>query len=405
MRKSIFNVTEIFFCLCLLLVPLPSFAYDLGDYLSINGFLSQGYIHSSDNNIFGESKDGSFQLNEFALTLNSTPMEKLRLSLQLLSRDLGKEGDNDILIDWAMADYRLTDSFGVRLGKVKLPVGLYNQHRDSDFLRPMAFLPQSVYTENKRTMHVGAWGGSIYGNISLGHAGDLDYQAYYGKVDFRDDSGQAVGMESLIKKTSMQQGWGPVTSFDSENEYVTGGSLIYNLPVDGLRLGFSYFTGKSEFDFTAGGFDGKASGNSKDFVVFSLEYTGPNWTFASEYTEFTGDRKVASIDVYDGRSQGGYVQLCYHLHESVAVSVLYDVVYADKDDRDGDRLEASGLPDYFGWRKDFGTAIRWDITDRWMVRAEYHNIDGAGLGLSIYNSPSVPDRYWDYYVLKTSYNF
>jgi len=405
MRKSTLKATLSLMCLCLLLVPVSSDAYDLGDYLSINGFLSQGYIHSSDNNVFGDSKDGSFQLNEFALTLNSTPLERLRLGLQLLSRDLGEEGDNDILIDWAMADYRLIDSFGVRLGKVKLPIGLYNQHRDSDFLRPMAFLPQSVYNEQKRVMLVGAWGGSIYGNFSLGKIGDVDYQAYYGKVDYRNDSGQAIGMENAIKRTSMMNGWGPVSNFDAENEYVTGGSIIYSPPVDGLRLGFSYFTGKTEFDYTAGGIDRKASGNSKDFVVFSLEYSGPNWTFSSEYTEFTGDRKIGTIDLYDGRSQGGYVQFCYHLHESVAVSALYDVIYADKTDRSGDRLEASGLPDYFGWRKDFGVAIRWDITDRWMVRAEYHNIDGAGLGLQIFNTPSVPDRYWDYYVLKTSYNF
>ena len=110
---------------------------------------------------------------------------KLRLSLQLLSRDLGDEGNNEILIDWAMADYRLTDYFGVRLGKVKLPFGLYNQQRDSDFLRPMAFLPQSVYNENKRNLLVGAVGGSIYGSLSFDAIGDFDYQAYYGKVDFR----------------------------------------------------------------------------------------------------------------------------------------------------------------------------------------------------------------------------
>ena len=403
MQKSTKQLTAFILGLFFLFLAQTSHAYELGDYLSINGFLSQGYIKSTGNNIFGESIDGSFQLNEFALTLNSVPMEKLRLSLQLLSRDLGAEGDNDILIDWAMADYRFSDLLGVRVGKVKLPIGLYNQLRDSDFLRPMAFLPQSIYNENKRNLLVGAWGGNIYGNFSLGRVGDFDYQAYYGTVDFRNDSGQAVAMKRLIQSTANKKGLGAVTGFDSENDYVMGGALIYYPPVDGLRLGVSYFTGETEFNFNVGGTAGKASGHSKDFVVFSAEYTNTNWVLSTEYSEFTADRKVLDVDIRDGRSQGGYLQFCYHLHEDVAASVLYDIVYVNKDDRDGSAFVAQGQPDYLAWRKDIGAAIRWDVTDRWMVRAEYHNIDGAALGLPIFNSGV--ERYWSYYVLKTSFNF
>lgn len=379
-------------------------AYDLGGYLTINGFLSQGYINSDSNNYLGDSKEGSFQLNEFGLTLNATPTENLRLSLQLLSRDLGTEGDNEVLIDWAMADYHLRDWLGIRLGKVKLPIGLYNQQRDSDFLRPMAFLPQSVYDENKRNLLVGAWGGSIYGNFDLALLGDLEYQAYYGKVDFRTDSGQARGMELLIKKTAAKKSLGPVTDFDAENKYVYGGSLVYSPPIAGLRLGASYFTGKSDFDATVGGFPGTAQGKNNDLIVLSAEYSGNNWTLSTEYTEYTSDRKILGTDIPDGRSQGGYIQFCYHLHEKIALSALYDQFYANKDDRDGSNYVAQGQPDYLGWRKDMGVGIRWDITDQWMVRAEYHNIDGATLQLPIFN-PTGVERFWNYYVLKTSFNF
>ena len=160
-----------------LAVISPCQAFELGENLRINGFLSQGYIKSEGNNYLGDSLDGSFQLNEFGLTLNSTVTDNLRLGLQLLSRDLGAEGNNDVLIDWAMADYRWQDWLGIRLGKGKLPIGLYNQGRDSDFLRPMVFLPQSIYDEGKRTLVVAAVGGSLYGNIALGRSGDLEYQA------------------------------------------------------------------------------------------------------------------------------------------------------------------------------------------------------------------------------------
>ncbi|MBU4263425.1 MAG: OprO/OprP family phosphate-selective porin [Proteobacteria bacterium] len=382
----------------------PCHAFDLGEHLSINGFLSQGYIKSSGNNFLGDSQDGSFQLNEFALTLNSAVTDNLRLGLQLLSRDAGAEGNNDVLIDWAMADYRWHDWLGMRFGKVKLPIGLYNQGRDSDFLRPMVFLPQSIYDENKRTLVVAAVGGSLYGNFSLGRSGDLEYQAYYGRVDFRGDSGQARGMEQLATRIAQMKHLGAVTDIEADNRYVYGGSLVYTPPFDGLRFGVSYFTGQTDFDFDLGAARGDAQGTMKDFVVLSMEYSAQKWTVAAEYTEQTGDREVLGSDIPDGRSQGYYVQLCYHLLDQLGASVLYDVFYADKYDRDGSSFVAQGQPDFLGWRKDLGVGLHWEINSQWLIKAEYHMVDGAALQLPIFNPEGV-ERDWSYFVLKTSFNF
>ncbi|MBI5559392.1 MAG: hypothetical protein HY885_17340 [Deltaproteobacteria bacterium] len=382
----------------------PCHAFDLGEYLSINGFLSQGYIDSHGNNYLGDSQDGSFQLNEFGLTLNSAVTDNFRLGMQLLSRDVGQEGDNDVLIDWAMADYRWQDWLGLRLGKVKLPIGLYNQGRDSDFLRPMVFLPQSIYDEGKRTLVVAAVGGSLYGNLSLGSSGDLEYQAYYGSVDFRSDSGQARGMALLAARIAKMKKLGAVNDLTADNRYVYGGSLIYTPPLAGLRAGVSYFAGESDFDFDVGTGQGEALGAMKDFVVLSMEYSLQKMILVAEYTEQTGDREVLGFDVPDGRSQGGYVQLCYHALERLGVSAFYDVFYADKNDHDGSGLVAQGQPDFLGWRKDLGLGLHWEITSQWLAKAEYHVVDGAALQLAIFNPEGV-ERYWNYVVLKTSFNF
>ncbi len=404
MNRSLGAFCTFLFGLISLQMVSPCQAYNVSENLSINGFLSFGYIKSRNNNFLGESLDGSFQLNEFALTTNYIANDNLRFGFQLLSRDVGEEGNNDILIDWAVADYRWQDWLGMRLGKVKLPIGLYNQGRDIDFLRPMAFLPQSIYDENKRTLVVAALGGSIYGNISFGDSGDLDYQAYYGKVDFREDSGQARGMEKLLGKTAMQKGLGEVYGFEADNRYVYGGSLVYAPPLDGLRLGASYFTGQTDFDFKIGAKDGYARGTNKDFVVLSMEYFLPDWKLAAEYTEFTGDREVLGIDIPDGRSQGGYVQLCCHIFEPIVLSVLYDVFYADKDDHNGSNFVAKGQPDFLGWRKDVGLGLRWNISDQWIIKAEHHWLNGAALQLPIFNPEGVEED-WSYFVLKTSFNF
>ena len=75
------------FGLIALQTPLPCHAYNVNESLSINGFLSLGYIKSQNNNFLGDSLDGSFQLNEFALTTNYIATDNLRFGFQLLSRE------------------------------------------------------------------------------------------------------------------------------------------------------------------------------------------------------------------------------------------------------------------------------------------------------------------------------
>ena len=152
------------------MLPCSLFALELGK-LQINGFVSQGYMESSGNNFLdSDSEDGTFEINEVGLTFNATVTDKLRIGAQILSRDLGEDGNNDIELDWAFGDYRVTDRFGVRAGKLKLPIGLYNETRDSDFLRPMAFLPQSVYDEMQRGFLSAGYGAmaSFKGSFYIG---------------------------------------------------------------------------------------------------------------------------------------------------------------------------------------------------------------------------------------------
>jgi len=158
--------------------PCSSFAFEMGK-LQINGFVSQGYMESNNNSFLDPtSQEGTFQISEIGLTFNIPVSEKLRIGAQLLSSDLGQDGNNEVTLDWAYGDYRMTDWLGLRAGKIKLPVGMYNETRDSDFLRTMAFLPQSVYDEMQRSFMVAGLGVGTYGNVPAGKFGDFDYQFF-----------------------------------------------------------------------------------------------------------------------------------------------------------------------------------------------------------------------------------
>jgi hypothetical protein len=86
-------------------------AFEAG-MVDIHGFLSQGYLHSDNNNFYADTEEGTFQFNEFSMNFSSDLTDKLRIGLQLLSRDLGKIGNNTVELDWAYGTYRWKDWLG-----------------------------------------------------------------------------------------------------------------------------------------------------------------------------------------------------------------------------------------------------------------------------------------------------
>lgn len=150
------------------------------DDLEIHGFASTGYLKSTDNNFLVLSEEGSFEFNETGLNVTTTLTDNIRVGMQLFARDMGDVGNNDVQLDWAFLDYQWKESLGVRLGKLKTPLGLYNDTRDYDMLRTLILLPMSVYSENARETTASYRGGGLYGAISLGLGGRLSYDIFGG---------------------------------------------------------------------------------------------------------------------------------------------------------------------------------------------------------------------------------
>ena len=105
--------------------------------LETHGFVSQGYIRTTDNNYLARSASsrGSFEFSEVGLNFTQPLGEHLRAGVQLFARDLGPLGNYDIKADWFYLDYRWTDALGLRAGRIKLPCGLYNEINDIDSAR------------------------------------------------------------------------------------------------------------------------------------------------------------------------------------------------------------------------------------------------------------------------------
>lgn len=402
--------------MALLLLPCSLFAFEVGD-LQINGFVSQGYMQSSGNNFLDpESEDGTFEINEVGLTFNAPISDKLHIGAQILSRDLGPDGNNDLTLDWALGSYRFADWFGVRAGKIKLPIGLYNETRDSDFLRPMSFLPQSVYDEMQRSFTTAGYGGSVYGNIGAGDVGDFDYQIFYGQIQVDEDT---FLVDAALKDgfgqqiSNMTGGAANISSLDYDNDHTFALSLIYNTPLEGLRLGGSYLVSKGKYDVTLNNplaainpglaalnnMDFDITGNYDPMYVLSAEYARPSFTVSAEYME--RDNKIAAegvgVQFAPDTSMGWYVMGTVPVPQfsGLSLSAVYEEFYLDKNDKSEDNVT--------NYRKDFGIGARYDVTPNWLVKAEYHTVKGASLNMDLVNTDL--DDSWSYFIVKTSFNF
>ena len=80
--------------------------------LQIHGFASQGYLRTDGdlyvNGLYGrDTNGGTFELNEFAVNVTATPIDRLRIGAQFIAYDLGKYGNDEVQIDWAFGQYQI----------------------------------------------------------------------------------------------------------------------------------------------------------------------------------------------------------------------------------------------------------------------------------------------------------
>ncbi len=387
------------------LAALPAAGFSPDD-VNIHGFISQGYLLSDDNNFLAaDTSDGTFQFNELGINFSADLAERLRVGVQFFSRDQGAIGNNDVVVDWAYGDYRWRDWLGVRAGIMRQAYGFYNETRDLDMLRNSILLPQGIYNENFRGAFSRLQGGSIYGDIGLGGAGNLSYQFVIGTSNTDPDGGVARQIEGA--------GGFDVQEFDNGVTY--NGGLIWDTPLSGLRVGASGVTSTDlSLDvLTTAPIGPLPPGAPLTFdidhihsYVFSAEYTWENLVLAVEYMfmELESGLKEIPGSEQTQKPEGFYLSATYRFNDWFEAGSYYSVYHEDRDDRDGDDLEAQGRPDYRAWLNDFALTARFDITPNWVFKLEGHAMDGAALLMS-QDHPDGYEKNWYLLAAKATFSF
>lgn len=367
----------------------------LASRVQIHSSISQGYLKSTDNNWIGETEKGTFHFNEFLFNVSCNITDKLQAGIQVMSRDLGPIMNNEPKIDWAFADYSWLNELGLRIGRVKVPYGLYNESRDVDTARISILLPQAVYQDRARDFTTSIDGFGVYGNISIGIAGSLDYQFVYGKLDVDSSS-------ALIGRAESQGGMvSGSASGKVEDMYFS--TLTWATPLDGLMIGASYQEVKPKYEGSHSSGSALFRNDHLTRWVASLEYTWNDLVLAAEYMDSKLESEKTGRPDSQIKPMGWYVSASYRFSNWFAQEVYYSELYNNKDDKNGSSRRDLAIK---GFQKDVATYSRFDINDYWLIKAGVTFSNGVG-GCQLSELPNDDSvkKNWMMYQIKTTVFF
>lgn len=396
--------------------------------LYVSGFVSQGYYKTSEYDfILSNSTKGTSEFNEAAISVQANPIERLRIGIQLIATDAGDMGNNEIRVDWAFGDYRWRDWLGFRAGKIKMQMGFYNIGRDIDMLRTSIFLPQSVYSENWRDFAMAQEGISFYGNSEAGPVGSVEYEAYAGALNVPDPDHsywqRAFSSSAEFDLAVFNAMFGGDTlSYDLQQivginpafPWIAGGSMIWNTPVEGLRFGASLITGEYEMTSKALAYVNIVDPNTGALKSSTLESLDVRWAaryllsfFSVEYSwrQFILAAETLRFEQEHEINQGTYIMLTWEPTPVYSLSGYVSEFIPDIDNRDGKNFEDPLRKDFTAWQREAVLSGRVNLTSNWLVKAEFHAVDGIG---QIFYTPEVLEsnsRYWTMFALKTTFHF
>jgi hypothetical protein len=345
----------------------PGLAQSVDDLnIQIHGFATQGFLYTTNNNILTtNSSDGSPDWFESVINISAQPMPKLRIAVQGRFESFGNAETNKISLDYANADYKMNDFFGVRFGKVKSPSGLFNETQDIDPSYMWSLLPQGVYPIGSRNSVLSHLGGVVYGTVPLGeHVGKLEYRGWGGERVLGSDDGYFV--------PQVEEGLNLPNGFSVP---VFGSALHWKTPLQGLMLGVSDFRQQHAtalLQYPAAGLSGNESLNALTSPNFFGKYEHGRWMVAAERSRLPATVTIAlngvpkSYIFFDLRAW--YAMATYKVTDKLTVGVYNSQAF--------DRKLPLGPAHY---QKDWDVSARYDFNQYVYVKAEQHFLDGTVL--------------------------
>ncbi|MBA4176279.1 MAG: hypothetical protein C0505_06930 [Leptothrix sp. (in: Bacteria)] len=293
--------------------------------VEIHGFAYQNYLRSTSlpYKEAGPNRD-SFEEAAVALLFAAPLGERIKSWTQL--HMTGEQ----VRLDWAFVDYRFSASTIGRVGRIKLPIGVYNEIIDAKFLQVAAEAPL-LYQQP-----LGITPESFNG-ISV----NLEYDVGLGMAGFDLYAGQTLEPEEGSSLTPSR---------------LIGGRVTLQTRVPGLRLMASAYSNK----FVDTAIPSTLDSVTRNTWVLSTDYKSDRLDLKSEYgVSRAGGRKT----------KAWYVQGGYTVAENWQPYARFDNLVTDSAN--------SADPSYY--QKSVVVGLNYTINSNVSVRAERHMNRGYGV--------------------------
>lgn len=236
--------------------------------LSIHGYLTQGYAVSDSALMIGIPKTGTTDYRRAALLLRYSQSDRDNFVIQMAHRRLGEspsmQFESDVKVDWAFYEHQFGTQTRLRVGKMPIQFGIYNEIRyvgtQIPFYRaPYAFYHEGIYTSE--TVDGLTVSQSLLGETAF----PIEANAYAGSFSFLD-----------FQTVPVPGPTGPVLVYQGQRvraQSALGGSLWISTPIEGLRIGGGgqrYTVPNAFFVARKTSFDGYNAGLDAKFERFYL---------------------------------------------------------------------------------------------------------------------------------------
>lgn len=342
-------------------LPFSLTAGNMGDNITINGFGHQSMIQTDDNEyITEESSERSYNDYVLGLTIGAEVNERVNVQAQILNTQEG------FGIDWGFANYSINESIGLRFGKVKLPMGLYNEFVDVKSLQPFSYLPTLIYG---------------HGMTSYNGAG------FSGSVDFQNDwAGQLDVYGGQSQMNNMKE-------MNVEMKNAAGGRASITTPIPGSRLAFSYL--RSDMHMVMKDAMGMSMETvvASEVMVVSGEVVGNEYFVRGEYGSFT-----ATEDKMSWYGEAGYL-----VTEYLQPVVRY--IHQESNNTPQLTLAARQAIGQTSRQNEIGVGINVFLASAIVLKLEHHWIDGSSQLDTNESANSAPDNSWNLTAISAAFTF
>jgi hypothetical protein len=349
--KAYRTASSLVFGTVLLLAGPSAAAAQASQPLVVHGYMSQAFAKSWQHGIAGIPTGGTLDYRAVALQIGYTMTAADRIVLQFSHRRMGtsvleSEG-NQVRLDWAFYQRDLGDG-QLRVGKVPLPRGLFNEIRDVGTALPFYRAPFFFYLETGETLD----GVSIGQRFFAHRPWSIETEIYGGEFEFEyadpDEAGATLGR---LRARVMH-----------------GGQLWLETPLPGTRIG-------------VGGFRYRESGDS------TKQFLG-SWQLSAQTLY---DRFFANAEFQSARSsaydyEGWYAQAGVRVIENLTANLHVE---------GSNVTAATPLGDmHVDYARDKAAGLTWMVRSNTALKVEYHWFKGYAVDdWAPFHVPPVKAKY------------